>query len=126
MGDTTDHFGIHELLAAAGCHVPKKPIHALRHTFASHYVMGGGKIEVLQRLLGHATIAMTMRYAHLAPDYLGAEVARLSFPSPKPQVGVSDLGEERRKRAAATADGPQLDQEANMTLDSSSESAKVS
>jgi len=43
--------------------------HALRHTFASHFVMQGGNILVLQRILGHSTINMTMRYAHLAPGH---------------------------------------------------------
>lgn len=44
--------------------------HVLRHTFASHFMMNGGNILVLQRILGHSTITMTMRYAHFAPDHL--------------------------------------------------------
>lgn len=44
--------------------------HILRHTFASHFVQNGGNILVLQKILGHSTIAMTMRYSHLAPDHL--------------------------------------------------------
>ncbi len=44
--------------------------HVLRHTFASHYMMNGGDILKLQKLLGHSTVVMTMRYAHLAPDAL--------------------------------------------------------
>jgi integrase len=44
--------------------------HVLRHTFASHFVMNGGNIIVLQRILGHQSLAMTMRYAHFAPDHL--------------------------------------------------------
>ncbi|EDR2901129.1 tyrosine-type recombinase/integrase [Salmonella enterica subsp. enterica] len=44
--------------------------HVLRHTFASHFVMTGGNIIALQRILGHATIQQTMTYAHFAPDYL--------------------------------------------------------
>jgi len=43
--------------------------HVLRHTFASHFMMNGGNILVLQKLLGHSTLTMTMRYAHLAPDH---------------------------------------------------------
>lgn len=44
--------------------------HILRHTFASHFMMQGGNILSLQKILGHADIAMTMRYAHLSPDHL--------------------------------------------------------
>jgi hypothetical protein len=42
--------------------------HSLRHTFASHWVMRSGDIFKVQRILGHQSIAMTQRYAHLAPD----------------------------------------------------------
>ena len=44
--------------------------HVLRHTFASHFIMNGGNILTLQRILGHSSLAMTMRYAHLAPEHL--------------------------------------------------------
>lgn len=44
--------------------------HVLRHTFASHFIQKGGDILTLQKILGHTTIAMTMRYAHLAPGHL--------------------------------------------------------
>jgi len=44
--------------------------HVLRHSFASHFMMNGGNILALQRILGHANLAMTMRYTHLAPDHL--------------------------------------------------------
>ncbi|KAA1047258.1 tyrosine-type recombinase/integrase [Pseudocitrobacter sp. 73] len=51
--------------------------HVLRHTFASHFMMNGGNILVLQKILGHADITMTMRYAHFAPNHL-EEAARLN------------------------------------------------
>ncbi|MGP2416862.1 site-specific recombinase XerD [Pantoea ananatis] len=44
--------------------------HVLRHTFASHFMMNGGNILVLQRILGHANIRETMKYAHFAPEHL--------------------------------------------------------
>lgn len=51
--------------------------HALRHTFASHFLINGGDILALQRILGHSDLKVTMRYAHLAPDYM-ARVRDLS------------------------------------------------
>lgn len=50
--------------------------HDLRHTFASQLVAKGIPIRQVQEWLGHATIAMTMRYAHLAPSD-GARMIRL-------------------------------------------------
>jgi site-specific recombinase XerD len=44
--------------------------HVLRHTFASHFIMNGGNILTLKEILGHASLAMTMRYAHLSPSHL--------------------------------------------------------
>lgn len=44
--------------------------HILRHTFASHFMMNGGNILALQKLLGHHSLTMTMRYAHLSPEHL--------------------------------------------------------
>ncbi|MGI3131762.1 tyrosine-type recombinase/integrase, partial [Halopseudomonas pachastrellae] len=44
--------------------------HILRHTFASHFMMAGGDILTLQRILGHGDIKMTMRYSHLSPEHL--------------------------------------------------------
>ena len=49
--------------------------HALRHTFATHFMMKGGNIIALQRILGHSDISQTMTYAHFAPDYLLDAVA---------------------------------------------------
>ncbi|EKN5940830.1 site-specific integrase [Yersinia enterocolitica] len=48
--------------------------HVLRHTFAAHFMMSGGNILVLQRILGHSDIQMTMRYAHFAPEHLETAV----------------------------------------------------
>lgn len=44
--------------------------HVLRHTFASHFMINGGNILALQKVLGHQSLTMTMRYAHLSPEHL--------------------------------------------------------
>jgi integrase len=75
---------LHVVLDAAGFARPKTGrylheinFHSLRHTFASHWVMNGGDIFRLQRILGHQNIMMTMRYAHLAPNAYDGDFGRL-------------------------------------------------
>ncbi len=61
-------------------------VHDTRHTFASWYVMAGGDLRSLAELLGHKSLAMVMRYSHLAPDHLRAGVARIGAKSVQ-QIG---------------------------------------
>lgn len=44
--------------------------HVLRRTFASHFMINGRNILVLQKTLGHTDIKMTMRYTHFSPVHL--------------------------------------------------------
>ncbi|MBL8633364.1 MAG: site-specific integrase [Myxococcales bacterium] len=72
-------LGLPKVWRAAGLREVAHPFHILRHSFASHYVMAGGNILALQKILGHASIEMTLVYAHLAPDFLEGELDRLKF-----------------------------------------------
>ena len=51
--------------------------HDLRHTFASYLVMSGVPLTSVKELMGHKTLAMTLRYAHLAPDFQREAITRL-------------------------------------------------
>jgi len=64
--------------------------HCLRHTFASRLVMAGVDIRTVQELLGHKTIAMTVRYSHLAPKHTLAAVERLDASIETPTDTTTD------------------------------------
>ena len=53
--------------------------HGLRHTAASHLVMSGVDLRTVGMILGHKTAQITLRYAHLAPDFLKGAVDKLNY-----------------------------------------------
>jgi integrase len=72
----------HEILWAAQRKSGLRRIkwHELRHSFASILTSGGSPLRVVQSLLGHSSIRMTERYAHLAPGQSTGFMHLLSTP----------------------------------------------
>lgn len=72
------YYAFRSALGRTGIDLPAGQLtHVLRHTFGSHFMMNGGNILVLQKILGHTDIKMTMRYSHFAPNHL-EEAMRLN------------------------------------------------
>jgi integrase len=72
-------LGLPRLWEKAGLRPVRHVWHCLRHSMASHFVMQGGNILSLQKILGHSDLKMTLIYAHLAPDFLSDEMDRLRY-----------------------------------------------
>lgn len=91
---------LHRVLDAAGLkpversNGKKRPyvtFHGLRHSFASHWVMCGGDLFKLQEILGHKSVQMTQRYAHLAPEAFAGDYGRLGKRAPTETAEVIAL-----------------------------------
>ena len=58
-----------------------------RHTFASHWVMDGRTLEKLREILGHSSVKVTERYAHLMPDmYCQADYEVIKVDLSEPEI----------------------------------------
>jgi integrase len=67
--------------------------HDLRHCFASALVMAGVDLRTVAQLLGHRTLQMVMRYAHLSQSHELAAVERLCEPANR----IKSRGHQKRK-----------------------------
>jgi len=78
--------------------------HDLRHTFASQFVMSGGDLYILKEILGHKSITMTQRYAHLSPTYKIKAIDRMNtlWAGAKPQPSTSEILPEAPSVTAAS------------------------
>lgn len=69
--------------AADAAGLPDLTPHGLRHTFASDFLKKGGKLEELQEMLNHSTMAMARKYAHFEKGRLKERVDAMVAPSVK-------------------------------------------
>lgn len=67
--------------------------HDLRHTFASWFVQNEGDVYRLQNYLGHSSIKMTQRYAHLSEAFLQEGVRHIGPPRPQSPTRQSEESE---------------------------------
>ena len=49
-----------------------------RHTFATSFLSLGGKVEVLQKIMGHSKLETTMVYVHILDDDMIDQVANMN------------------------------------------------
>lgn len=56
--------------------------HTLRHTTASHLMQRGVNLREVQEILGHSSITMTTKYAHLSSSHLRSAIERLDGLTP--------------------------------------------
>ena len=84
------HHGFASLCKRAG--IKDFRIHDIRHTCASWLVSGAVPLRVVQEMLGHSSIQMTERYAHLAPENLKAVVHVLDRSHDLVTLGGLDSG----------------------------------
>lgn len=77
--------------------------HMLRHSFASHAVMRGIPIRQVQEWLGHGSIVVTMRYAHLAEGVGDSLIQRLA---PAPAAGRAKPQHKDSTRASGPSKTP--------------------
>ena len=71
--------GVNQLCRKVGFEPPARTLHAARHSYASNYLRRGGNTLDLQRTLGHAELATTQRYCHLAVADLQAAHQQISI-----------------------------------------------
>jgi site-specific recombinase XerD len=83
--------------------------HDLRHTFASRLTMAGVGLRATQDALGHKSVAMTVRYSHLAPDFLLNVVEKLV-----PQPSEANTAERTDTTTDTTAFSSEEPQSAHM------------
>ena len=80
--------------------------HDLRHTFASQWMMHGGDLFKLQKILGHKSVQMTLRYAHLDPAAFASDHAIFgSGPALSAPADVVPLRGESTKRRNSDGSG---------------------
>lgn len=79
-GDYTDQHINRELKnIAKACGIKKNiSFHVGRHSFATNFLISGGRVEILQKLLGHSDIKQTMVYVHIVDSVTNSQIHNMN------------------------------------------------
>ena len=76
------HWGLQQIvrrsMRRAGFAPPKMGPHTLRHTFGMHYILRGGDVFSLQRIMGHQRLATTMIYVDMSAELVAGQHRKFS------------------------------------------------
>jgi len=75
---------------------------ATRHTFTSQWVLSGGSLEKSAIVMGHSSVVVTERYAHLLPDLLRDENHQLLDVDLQPAKGILPVVTELTEKGACS------------------------
>jgi hypothetical protein len=97
---------LREALATCGLPETWTWYHASRHTYAAQHVMGGGSLATLREILGHSSVAVTERYAHLRADlFKPGDLLQLSVGMSREGGAVVDLAAARAEKRGTPGHG---------------------
>ncbi|MBP1689815.1 MAG: site specific recombinase [Deltaproteobacteria bacterium] len=88
-------------LTIGECLGPNSPLFQV--VFASRLVMAGADLPTVKELMGHKTLAMTLRYSHLSTAHRVAAVRMLDGPAPGAEAGQTGTGSDQRCRVSTVA-----------------------
>jgi len=83
QGARADHPAVSVVAVVERAKLADFHFHDPRHTVASWAVQRGATLQEVKDLLGHSSLAMVMRVAHLSPEHLRTAVARLDAALPR-------------------------------------------
>ncbi len=82
-------------------------MHALRHTFATRCIESGMQPKVLQKIMGHSTLSVTMDlYVHVSEDMGHSEIAKLEKARQDYKEGIQNKFENRGEIVVLSRSAP--------------------